>query len=90
MELWQDGILQKGDDKMSVTEREIQKELREHPWASREVAIRIALDHRRMRTTTKGGKRLYMRNYMRERRKERSLPSLSDALDLGMVKRKKK
>ena len=31
------------------TEREIQKEMQEHPWATRKTAARIAADHRRLR-----------------------------------------
>ena len=31
----------------SAMEKAIRKEMKEHPWATREVAARIARDHRR-------------------------------------------
>lgn len=68
---------------MSVSEKEIRKEMREHPWASREVAIRIALDHKKCKTTTKEGKRLYMRNYMRDKRQKLRIPSVNTGIGLN-------
>lgn len=77
---------------MSVTEKEIRKEMREHPWADRETAKRIALDHKRRKTTTKEGKRLYMRDYMRDKRQKRvqAFPRLSDVIGLQIPKRRGK
>jgi hypothetical protein len=67
---------------VNVSEKEIQKEMREHPWASREVAMRIALDHKRYKTTTKEGKRIYMREFMRKKRQQLKIPSTQAALGL--------
>jgi len=70
---------------MSISEKEIRKEMREHPWASRELAERIARDHARRKTTTKEGKRLYMADYMRMRRhpsKAQSMPSITSSIGL--------
>ena len=58
-----------------VSKKEVAKELREHPWASKKTAKRIALDHSRskrkyyceQKTTTRNGKREYQRNLMRVR-----------------------
>jgi hypothetical protein len=76
-----------------VSEREIRKEMLEHPWASREIAMRIALDHkRRPKTTTKEGKRLYMKDYMRLKRqavKPQAFPSVSDMIGLKVPKRRR-
>lgn len=72
-----------------VSEKEIQKEMREHPWASKELARRIAEDHAKRKTTTKEGKRLYMKSYMRERRKVLKVPNIMEALGVRMEKRKK-
>jgi len=78
-----------------VSERQIQKELNEHPWASREIAERIARDHELRKTTTKEGKRVYMKDYMRDFRKRQrqqlaQLPSLSQAIGLSNLTRSKK
>jgi len=78
---------------MQVSEKEIQKELREHPWATRDIAMRIALDHKIRKTTTKEGKRLYMRDYMRDKRQQKlqaAFPSISDAIGLQMPKKRGK
>lgn len=62
----------------------------EHPWASRDIAMQIALDHkRRPKTTTKEGKRLYMRQYMQDRRKVLKAPNLMEALGIRMERKKK-
>lgn len=77
---------------MRVSEKEIQKEMREHPWAGRELARRIAQDHAQKKTTTKEGKRAYQRDYMRMRRQEQRLqfPNLSQALGLSQQKQRRK
>lgn len=51
------------------------------------IAVQIARDHAKRKTTTKAGKTLYMREYMRQKRQQ-SLPSLSDAIGLQMPRRK--
>lgn len=73
---------------MNVTERQILKELREHPWASKDVARRIAEDHAKRKTTTREGKRIYMRDYMRQKR-QMGIPSLSDVIGLQLPKRRR-
>jgi hypothetical protein len=75
-----------------VSEKEIQKEMREHPWASRDLARRIAEDHAKRKTTTKEGKRLYMRDYMRDKRQDKAqaIPTISQALGLNLPKRKRR
>jgi hypothetical protein len=75
-----------------VSEKEIQKEMREHPWASRDLARRIAEDHARRKTTTKEGYRLYMRDYMRDKRqgKVQTIPNVSQALGLKLPRRKRR
>jgi hypothetical protein len=79
-----------------VSERQIQKELNKHPWATREIAERIARDNELRKTTTKEGKRAYMKDYMRDFRKRQrqqqlaQLPSLSQAIGLSNLTRSKK
>lgn len=77
---------------IKVSEKEIQKELREHPWANRELAKRIAQDHRTRKTTTKEGKRIYMKEYMKQKRKSKAqtLPSVSEAIGLNLPRRRGK
>ena len=67
-----------------VSDKEVQKELREHPWATVEIARRIAQDHAQRKTTTKEGKRAYQRDYMRMKRQQARLkiPDLTQALGL--------
>jgi hypothetical protein len=74
-----------------VSEKEVQKELREHPWATVEIARRIAQDHAQKKTTTKEGKRAYQRDYMRMKRQQQRLqiPDLSQALGLQQQRKKK-
>lgn len=74
-----------------VSEKEIQKEMREHPWASRDLAKRIAEDHAKRKTTTREGKRLYMRQYMRDKRqgKAQAIPSISQAIGLNLRKKRR-
>jgi hypothetical protein len=74
---------------LKVSEKEIKKELREHPWADRTTAARIALDHRLRKTTSKEGKRLYMKDYMRQKRQQPlRFPSVSAAIGLKGGKQK--
>lgn len=53
-----------------VSEWEITRQQIVHPWASRELVIRIIEDHNRLKSTTKEGKRGYMRLYMRAKRRQ--------------------
>jgi hypothetical protein len=55
---------------LNITEWELQRIRRVHPWASPKIALQIAIDHRRFRTTSKEGKREYMKLYMRDRRRQ--------------------
>ena len=59
---------------MKISEKEIRKEAREHPELVRkygiEIAVQIARDHAKRKTTSREGKRLYMRDYMREKRQQ--------------------
>ena len=58
---------------MGVTKRQILKEAKEHERLARELGVdplwlgrRFAEDHaRRLKTTTREGKRIYQKNYMR-------------------------
>jgi hypothetical protein len=77
-----------------VSERKIRREMFEHPWASRKIAMQIALDHvRKKKTTTPEGRREYMRNYMRVRRQvpdsKLTVPDLTAALGLKKRRRQK-
>jgi hypothetical protein len=75
---------------MKVSDKEIQKEAREHPDLVRKygigIAVQIARDHARRKTTTREGKRVYMRDYMRERRNGSQMPSVSSVIGLTMPK----
>lgn len=77
---------------MKVSEKEIRKEAREHPELVRkygiEIAVQIARDHAKRKTTSKEGKRLYMRDYMRDKRKPLRIPSTSAALGFKGGKQK--
>lgn len=83
---------------MIVSKREILKEANEHPELVRKygigIAVQIATDHARQpKTTTKEGKRLYMKNYMRIERGSPLVPNLAEAIGLnltGQSKRRKK
>jgi len=55
---------------LNITDWEIKRIQTIHPWASRGTAIRIIKDHKKLRTTTKEGKRAYMRIYMQQRRRQ--------------------
>lgn len=81
---------------MNVSKKEILKEAKEHPELVRKygigIAVQIATDHaNKPKTTTKEGKRLYMRDYMRIKRQvpEISFPTLSQALGLKEQRRRK-
>jgi hypothetical protein len=54
-----------------VTEKEIRKVLRKHPWLPYEYARRIAEDLKRKKTSTPEGLRAYNREYQRLRRVEK-------------------
>ncbi|MBN1245678.1 hypothetical protein JXA31_08815 [Candidatus Bathyarchaeota archaeon] len=56
---------------MSVTEKDIRKVLRRHPWLPHEYARRIAEDLKRKRSSTPEGLRAYNREYQRLRRVEK-------------------
>lgn len=53
-----------------ISEWEIRRQQIVHPWASRELVVRMIEDHRKLRTTCKDGKRRYQRLYMREKRRQ--------------------
>lgn len=72
---------------MKVSEKEIRKEAREHPELVRkygiEIAVQMARDHAKRKTTSKEGKRIYMRDYMRVKRQQPlRFPSVSAAIGL--------
>jgi putative methionine-R-sulfoxide reductase with GAF domain len=56
---------------MSVTDRDIRKILRRHPWLPYDIARRMAEDLKKAPTSTAEGLRAYNREYMRVRRAER-------------------
>jgi hypothetical protein len=77
---------------VKISEKAIQKEAREHAELVRKygiwIAVQIARDHAKRKTTTKEGKTLYMREYMRNKRQQ-NLPSLSEVIGLKMPKQKR-
>lgn len=82
---------------MKVSRKEVLKEANEHPELVRKygigIAVQIATDHaNKPKTTTKEGKRIYMRNYMRAQRGS-PVPDLAGAIGLnlsGETKRRRK
>ena len=55
---------------MSVTEKDIRRVLRKHPWLPYEYAKRIAEDLQRIKSSTPDGLKTYHREYARLRRAE--------------------
>jgi hypothetical protein len=57
---------------VSVTEKDVHKVLRRHPWLPYDYARRIAEDLKRSTHSTPKGRRTYNREYMRLRRAEKT------------------
>lgn len=82
---------------VSISQKMIMKEAKEHERLARELGVdplwlgrKVAEDHaRRPKTTTKEGKRLYQRDYMRIVRSS-DIPNLSAALGLRMQPSKRR
>ena len=79
---------------MSVTEKDIRKVLRRHPWLPHEYARHIAEDLKRKNTSNPEALRAYNREYQRLRRAEKrgeeeALSDVAGVLSGKYLKKKK-